>query len=80
MADLKKCPFCGGEAEIAFSGQTYMDSYWKGYIVARCIICKASVMGGFYRGEEITIPLEETIGGIRAKEFWNRRYTGRSKR
>lgn len=68
---LKPCPFCGGEAEIAFSGATYLC--WKGYIVARCATCGASVKGAFYHGEEIEIALDETIGGAKAERAWNRR-------
>lgn len=70
MIDLKPCPFCGGEAEITFSGIPERG----GYIVARCTVCRASAGACYYRGEEIEIPLEETVGGIRAAEMWNWRY------
>jgi len=66
---LKSCPFCGGEAEITFNGTTK----YGGYIVAKCIICSASAGATYYRGDEIEIPLEETVGGYRAATIWNKR-------
>lgn len=70
---LKPCPFCGGKAEIAFSGAKYINGTWKGYIVCRCVSCTASVRGPYYAGVEIESPLEETIGAYTAKDRWNRR-------
>ena len=73
LRELKPCPFCGAEAEIVFSGNPFKG----GYIVARCTLCKATVVGGYYRGKEIEIPLEETKGGEKAIAAWNRRLTER---
>lgn len=74
--ELKPCPFCGGEAEITFSGRYIQRGHVRGYIVARCRTCKASVSGGFYEGEpleEQPWPIDETIGGCDAAHIWNRR-------
>lgn len=68
---LKPCPFCGGEAEITFSGR--IGDNWRGYIVAKCEICGASSKGAFYYGPEIEIDLEETVGGEKAMKAWNMR-------
>lgn len=69
---LKKCPFCGGDAAITFSGAV-TNSTWKGYILAKCKICKASSRGYFYHGEPIKIPLDSTIAGFEETERWNLR-------
>ena len=69
MSRLKACPFCGGKAEICFSGTPERG----GYIVARCRTCRASAGAAFYRGPAIDIPLEETVGGEMAEDAWNRR-------
>lgn len=69
IEELKPCPFCGGKAEIAFSG----DPWKGGYIVARCKTCRAAAGSQYYRGEPIEIDLEETIGAEYAAEAWNRR-------
>lgn len=66
---LKPCPFCGSEAEYAFIGNPHRG----GYIGVRCTLCKASVVGCYYRGEPIALPLEETVGGEKAERNWNRR-------
>ena len=59
MPELKKCPFCGGEA---------MPNWWAGYAHGECIECGAC-------GEDIwpleDEPMEETEK--RAAEAWNRR-------
>lgn len=68
--DLKPCPFCGGKAEISFSGNPRRG----GYIITRCKICKASAGPQYYRGNPIEIDLEETVGGIDAGEAWNMRF------
>lgn len=68
---LKPCPFCGGEAKIEFRGQ--YNEWRGGYIVARCRTCGASTKGTFYRGPEIEIPLEITVGGTNEAHQWNRR-------
>lgn len=71
--ELKPCPFCGGIAELTFSGKSYMSDYMKGFIIVKCTMCGAAAKGYFYEGGEILIPLEETIGGIKAVDAWNRR-------
>ena len=71
MIELKKCPFCGGEAEIRFNGQK--GSWWNGYIIAGCTCCTASVRGKYYAGQEIKNPLCETESGIIAAMRWNNR-------
>lgn len=77
--ELKPCPFCGGKAEIVFRGRNvgyYDDDHVKGYIVARCRICKASSKGSFYEGKSLKNlpwPLEDTVGGEEAAYAWNRR-------
>ena len=68
---LKECPFCGGKAEITFSG-SYTNG---GYIVAQCSRCGARSKGTYYRGPIIEIPLEETVGGEKTAERWNDRAT-----
>ena len=73
MAELKPCPFCGGKAEIAFIGSTNCNGTTKGYIAARCRLCGARTKGAFYKGEEITVLLESTIGGELTEEAWNQR-------
>lgn len=74
MIELKKCPFCGGEAEIRFSWKkTYGMYAWTGYVVAGCTCCTASVRGKYYAGHEIKIPLCETEDGIIAAMRWNNR-------
>lgn len=74
MSELKKCPFCGGDAEVVSLG----DPKHGAYIVCRCSTCHAAVKGAYYRGEIITIPLEETVGGEKVMKVWNRRYEDRS--
>lgn len=72
---LKKCPFCGGEAEIRFSGNDY-GNRWKGYIIAGCSFCTATVRGPYYEGPPIEHPLNETVGGENAAKRWNKREEG----
>ena len=58
MADLKPCPFCGGEAEICHVRdicQNPQDWYW-----ARCLSCRTS-------GKQHPTEAE-------AVEAWNTRY------
>lgn len=80
MGNLKSCPFCGCEAELTFSGRKYND-YWRGYIVAKCVVCKASSAGSFYYGPPLPedIVLEETVGGLKETDNWNRRKGEESK-
>ena len=70
---LKPCPFCGGDAEIVFSGQQYTYGYWKGFIVAKCQMCGAASKGVYYSGDAIELPLKDTIEGERTAKAWNRR-------
>lgn len=72
MLELKKCPFCGGEAEIRFSGSEYYGERWKGYIVAACTCCRASVRGSYYQGPVIE-DLEDTVGAEKVAKAWNNR-------
>lgn len=71
--ELKPCPFCGQTASITFSGKEYTDGTWNGYIIAKCETCGAASKGGYYRGPEIEIPLEETVGAEKTTRAWNRR-------
>lgn len=67
--ELKECPFCGGKAEIMFSG-SYTNG---GYIVAQCTECGVRTKGVYYRGPVIEIPLEDTVGGEKVAKRWNER-------
>ena len=69
---LRECPFCGGKAEIVFSGKQWSDE-WKEYIIAKCSRCGGAAKGFYYRGEPIEYPLEETVGGEYAADAWNTR-------
>jgi hypothetical protein len=71
MNNLKKCPFCGGEA----------DTYWlrtkkNGLICqVKCNTCFSQTKAFAYRGYA---PTEEDIdwnnlGFIQARDIWNRR-------
>ena len=73
MPELLPCPFCGGDAEIGFAGNQYVNGTWKGFIAAICERCKARATGFYYHGPEIEIPLEETVGAEKAARAWNRR-------
>lgn len=71
--ELKKCPFCGGDAELTFSGHEYANGTCRGYIIVRCTMCGGAGKGFFYRGDSILSPLEGTVGGEKAASAWNRR-------
>ena len=72
MDGLLRCPFCGGEAELVFSGQMRMR--WKGFILCKCQTCGGAGKGIFYEGEPIEIDLYDTVGGEKAIKYWNRRW------
>lgn len=72
MEKVKKCPFCGGTADLMFSG-VQGASVWHGYIICKCNSCGCSGKGQFYHGEPIEIDLYDTVGGERAIDAWNRR-------
>ena len=64
MAELKPCPFCGGEAEL----KKYMCSLGNdGYYVVECKICGAK--GKAIRNTSFISENDEK----RAIEAWNRR-------
>lgn len=72
MAELKPCPFCGGEAAIR-----YQDVYMSKAVFAHCKVCKARIMER-YEGKHIrqdgtynSISLEDAEK--KAVEAWNRR-------
>ena len=71
MGTVKPCPFCGGNPVFFFSGRQ-SDDVWKGAIVLKCH-CGVAAFGGLYQGPPIEIPLEETVGGEKARIIWNRR-------
>ena len=60
MEELKKCPFCGGEAEIRFS------NIFKPYCAIRCKKCGASTLEYSTRG-----CYENVI--LQAIQAWNKR-------
>lgn len=71
---LKPCPFCGGSAEVSFCGKPENG----GFFVVRCTTCRASMVGGYYRGSSDELynqpyPLSEMVGAAKAIENWNRR-------
>ena len=68
MDDIKKCPFCGGEAELH---SIYSEKAEKYYIYVQCCKCWAKAM---------TINNESPAGwgienkaGVEAIRAWNRR-------
>lgn len=77
MAELKPCPFCGGEAKVSLMEKTY------GACGARIVCKNCRVRTRFYsthetivNGKTITTPLTEEgkRRGIKeAIEAWNRR-------
>lgn len=73
---LKPCPFCGGKAELVFSGKQYGDE-WNGYFVVRCLVCGAQSKGIYYRGDPIEKPVcISLIGTVAEHELvckWNAR-------
>lgn len=72
---LKPCPFCGGNAELVFSGRCDRDGYKRGFIIVKCQICGGAGKGAFYAGYDVLddIGLENTIGGEKAMTAWNMR-------
>jgi len=74
MAELKPCPFCGGEAEMHFQS-VYTDSA----VCVVCAECKARTRLVlfdckyiFYRGEQnVFVTQEEAEDDV--TELWNRR-------
>lgn len=57
MAELKPCPFCGGEAELTPCGD------WKQFLVYRCSVCRKTPVHHYEAAH--------TRWG--AKRIWNRR-------
>lgn len=67
MDDLKKCPFCGEEADLWRNFGRY------GYFVyVECSICSAKSKSYKFPGE-LTDDWETTIAARRATDAWNRR-------
>lgn len=76
---LRKCPFCGGVAELTFK----MPVYGAGGCEIKCISCRAKVHDFGYTEQHLdmekgTISTPATIESIsgcidRAIEKWNRR-------
>lgn len=71
---LKPCPFCGGSAEVSFRGKPENG----GFFVVGCTTCRASMVGGYYRGSSDELynqpyPLSEMVGAAKPIENWNRR-------
>ena len=62
MDELKRCPFCGGEAYYSYTGE--------GDWVVRCFDCRAELRksNGFSYGSE-----DMKKGRAKAIEAWNRR-------
>ena len=52
---LKPCPFCGGKAELTFSGSTYTNETQKGYIIVKCLVCGGAGKGVYYYGDVIAV-------------------------
>ena len=71
MAELKTCPFCGGEASIKREHDSFTDTY-EGYI--ECVQC-----GSRTKSVDITMDSRDTIARpnpIRyVVELWNARET-----
>lgn len=60
-ADVKKCPFCGGEASLTV--RIALDEYIAQY---HCKDCRAA-------GQSSYLHLKRDSAVEEAKEFWNRR-------
>lgn len=82
MDELKRCPFCGGRAELRNSGIAECRDKHNGDLITRwevvCTICGIKKDGGaseyFFRNDE-TLELANTLfdGRTKAIEAWNRR-------
>ena len=67
---LKLCPFCGGKAELTVVG----DPLKGAFIIVKCTMCGGASKGYYFRGEiPDAPPLEDSIGGEKAMNAWNRR-------
>ena len=60
MNELKPCPFCGGEAHIAYNAKRklYGKDEWINGVRIYCGVCEAQM---FYRSEHLAV------------KAWNRR-------
>lgn len=65
IADLKPCPFCGGDARLS-----YGDDDGEMYVVSMCESCGMQSMKQYYVSES-----KESVTGAeeRALHLWNRR-------
>ena len=72
MDELKRCPFCGGEAEMSNSVDRFLGKFWY----AKCKKCCSRGPGVYESGRDLK-PEEEyaAIKGAweKAIEAWNRR-------
>lgn len=69
VADLKPCPFCGGEAALR-----EQPIYVYNAIFAHCTNCKARVMEAFSDAPNIDgVTLGKEKATQKAIEAWNRR-------
>ncbi len=64
MAELKPCPFCGGEAEIWYSATRKYGIA----VCCKCIICRSQGKA-YFTGEYMETAEAEEL----AEKAWNRR-------
>lgn len=68
MSELKKCPFCGGEAEF-YRTPIKSNGGWCDSVVVRCKECEARTNRVLYNS--VKHPNDEEY--MEAAEAWNRR-------
>lgn len=75
----KKCPFCGDNAEVTFSGHQGQE-WWNGYILAKCNRCGSSGKSFYYKGwyENDTNKINALIR--KAADAWDTRYCREAER
>ena len=76
---LKRCPFCGGTAELMIKGNAIKNGEVMGYIMVKCMVCGATGKSHYYCGpdpEKWDHTVAESIGGKKAVEAWNMRWNG----
>lgn len=77
MAELKPCPFCGGESSVAFAHPWFMlKRLHNRYVIAGCNRCGCTTQL-YYANNHTRSPIFNDVNTQRAKEkaieAWNRR-------